>query len=379
MPESIKGPEFEPIPIDSVIKENLAESTRTAFEIAKMVTGKHVPVFLYGGAVRNLILGLPVQDTDFDFIGNFDLDQIEGDFSNLVVGRWDDVSTVRLKIGSVIYDFTGVEDIIQRLTENDINTSLIFMDEHGEIFDYFGGIESLTNREVKIIDPDAKITKDPSRILRVFRFASELGFTIEEATLSSSIRNAHLLKQANNLDDDLWEIVTLDSDKRSEVIRSLRQYGIDRFIEFPDGVMEAVNVYELEKEIRKFPQLEMVLGMFNTDIYLVGGAVRDLIWGKKINDLDFKVQMPIQDMIRTLEENGFDRCPDYHTSERQYYVSTFNGVVGAVVDGIDIHLSEMADDDISSMIEMGDVNFEKGCKSRNHKGYPREKAVFLQC
>ncbi|MFZ3069106.1 MAG: hypothetical protein WA052_02195 [Microgenomates group bacterium] len=357
MTEFIKRPGIEPVSVDSSTKERMIESTKTAFEIAKMVTGKHAPVYLYGGAVRNMLLGQPTSDTDFDFIGNFNLDQIEKDFPGLVVGRWDAVSTLRLEIGSSIYDFTGVEDIYQRLSENDINTSLIFMDESGNIFDCFGGIESLNKKEIRIVDPDKKIISDPSRILRVFRFATELDFSIEEETLASTIRNAHLLKQAKNLDDDLWEIVTLEPNKRADVLKSLRQYGIDRFLEFPEGVLEAVNVYELEKEIQRFPQIEEVSKMFNTDAYLVGGAVRDLIWGKKINDLDFKIKLPVSEIIRILEERGFEKSPDYHTSEGQYYVSTFTGVAGAVINGIDIHLTAVESMELSPMIDTGDVNF----------------------
>lgn len=97
--------------------------------------------------------------------------------------------------------------------------------------------------------------------------------------------------------------------------------------------------------------------MFDTTTYLVGGAVRDMIWDKRMNDFDFKVHMPVEEIIRILEENGFTKSPDYHTKEHQYYVSSFAGVVGAVIDGVDIHLSQVDTTDISTLISEGDVNF----------------------
>lgn len=193
--------------------------------------------------------------------------------------------------------------------------------------------------------------------MRVFRFAAELGFTIEEETLSAAIRYAPLLCETFDLDEDIWQIVTLDDDRRTEALRLLNVYGIDRYLTFPDNVLEAINIYALEREIQRHHQIEEVARMFNTDIYLVGGAVRDFIWGKKITDLDFKVHLPVSEMIRILEESGFERCEDYHTLEHQYYVSAFAGVVGAVIDGIDVHLAEITTTDLPTLIMEGDVNF----------------------
>lgn len=343
--------------IDSESREYLLGQTKRAFEVAKTLTHKQTPVFLYGGTIRNLLLGIETSIPDYDFIGDFDLDQIEHDFPGLIIGRWDSVSTIRLKVGAGIYDFTAAKNIEERLAQNDITTSNLCISESGELFDYFGALESLAKREIKMLDPKSKMQSNPNRILRAFRFATELGFTIEEATLVAAIKYAPLLKDSTDLDEDLWQIVTLDDDKRIEVLRLLHQYGIDRYLTFPDNVLEAINVHELEREIQRHPQVEEVARMFNTDIYLVGGAVRDFIWGKKITDLDFKVHLPISEMIRILEENGFERCEDYHISGHQYYVSAFAGVVGAVIDGVDVHLAGITTTDLPTLIKEGDINF----------------------
>lgn len=231
------------------------------------------------------------------------------------------------------------------------------MTEDGEVIDYFGGLESLAKREIRMLNPDEKIIIDPVRILRVLRFAAELDFSIEEETLSAVIRNAHLLRNATNLDDDIWQILTLDHNVRMRILGELNRYGIDRYITYPDNVLEAINVLAIEKDISRCPQIGAVARMFDTTIYLVGGAVRDMIWNKRMNDLDFKVHMPVEEIIKILEENGFTRSPDYRTKEHQYYVSAFPGVVGAVIDGVDIHLSQVDTTNITTLISEGDVNF----------------------
>jgi len=337
--------------------ETLIQRTRTAFEVAKTITGNREGLMLYGGTIRNLLLGIETSEPDYDFIGDFDPDEIQTKYPHLVDSRWDEVSTIRLRIGNCIYDFTWAEDIQERLYIGDITLSNLCMTEDGCVIDYFGGLASLLNREVKIIDPDNKFAIDPTRILRVFRFAAELGFRIDETTLSSAIRNAKFIDFSEDIEDELWKILALDPDVRSQALDLLRIYGIDRYFEYPDRFLDEIEAVSLERALSKYTQLDVLAEMLASDLYLVGGAVRDTIWGKRVNDLDFKVNMPVDDVIAVLEERGFTRSPDYRTKEQEYYVSQFPGVVGVVIDGMDIHLSSVPTSDIPTLISEGDINF----------------------
>lgn len=93
--------------LDQESRDLFLAKTKNVFEIAKIVTRRNGAVYLYAGTVRNLLLGIETSIPDYDFIGDFDLDQIQGDFPKLVVGRWDGVNTIRLKIGSYSFDFTA--------------------------------------------------------------------------------------------------------------------------------------------------------------------------------------------------------------------------------------------------------------------------------
>lgn len=339
-------------------REEILSKTRNIFEIASVITRRKTEVNLYGGAVRNLLLETETSMSDYDFIGDFDLDQIQNDFPSLVTGRWDKFNTLRLKIGQRYFDFTTTKDIKERLALTDMNISTLILSNGGIVTDYFDGLLSLLEKEIKMDEPEVKIALDPSRILRAFRFAAELGFTIENYTLAAIIKQAPLLIEAVNLDDEIWQILVLDEPIRKNILQALDQYGISRYLHFSESILAAIDEYSLVKDIQRIPQVHEVGQMFGSaEIYLGGGAVRDLIWGKKINDFDFEVNLSLDEVIGVLEANGYKRIEGYQTSEHEYYISTFAGVVGAVVNGVDVHFLVMTDGQVSTLLKEGDVNF----------------------
>lgn len=352
--EKFSENEFE---LSDGFREDVLAKTRNIFEIASVITRK-TEVNLYGGTVRNLFLGIETSMSDYDFIGDFDLDQIQNDFPSLVVGRWDKFNTLRLKVGQHSFDFTTTKNIKERLRLTDMNISTLVLNKTGIVTDYFNGLRSLSEREIKMDESEFKIATDPSRILRAFRFAAELEFTIEKDTLAAIIKQAPLLIEAASLDDEVWQILALDEPVRKKILQALDQYGISRYLRISENVMAAIDEYSLVKDIQRIPQVNEVARMFESvEIYLGGGAVRDLIWSKKINDLDFEVNLPLEGIISTLEANGYRRIEGYQTSEHQYYISTFAGVVGAVVNGVDVHFLVMTDGKVSTLLREGDVNF----------------------
>jgi tRNA nucleotidyltransferase (CCA-adding enzyme) len=58
----------------------------------------------------------------------------------------------------------------------------------GELLDFFGGLEDLEQRQIRVLHPNSFI-EDPTRIFRAVRFATRLGFEIETQT-QRYIRNA---------------------------------------------------------------------------------------------------------------------------------------------------------------------------------------------
>lgn len=65
----------------------------------------------------------------------------------------------------------------------------------GELVDPFGGIKDLNNGILRTpLDPDITFSDDPLRMMRAVRFASQLGFIIEEKCFQAICDNAYRLK-----------------------------------------------------------------------------------------------------------------------------------------------------------------------------------------
>ncbi|WP_397447062.1 CCA tRNA nucleotidyltransferase [Polaribacter sp. R77954] len=68
-------------------------------------------------------------------------------------------------------------------------------DNFGELLDPFNGIQDLKNKCIKTpLNPDITYSDDPLRMMRAIRFATQLNFKIQEASLEAIGKNAHRLK-----------------------------------------------------------------------------------------------------------------------------------------------------------------------------------------
>ena len=65
----------------------------------------------------------------------------------------------------------------------------------GNLLDPFNGLEDLENKIIRTpLDPNITYSDDPLRMLRAIRFATQLGFTIESASLEAIHRNKDRIK-----------------------------------------------------------------------------------------------------------------------------------------------------------------------------------------
>ena len=74
-----------------------------------------------------------------------------------------------------------------------------------KLIDITGGIEDLKNKLIRAVgDPDKRFSEDGLRLMRAIRFASELGFLIEDNTLTAIKKNAELIKNIS------WERIATE-------------------------------------------------------------------------------------------------------------------------------------------------------------------------
>ncbi|TXD84959.1 HD domain-containing protein [Subsaximicrobium wynnwilliamsii] len=68
-------------------------------------------------------------------------------------------------------------------------------DSFGNLLDPFNGVEDLEHKIIRTpLDPDITYSDDPLRMMRAIRFATQLNFTIEAASLESIFRNKERIK-----------------------------------------------------------------------------------------------------------------------------------------------------------------------------------------
>jgi tRNA nucleotidyltransferase (CCA-adding enzyme) len=144
-------------------------------------------VYLVGGAVRDKLLGLPVQDRDYVVVGAtpeemtaLGFKPVGADFpvflhpetkEEYALARTERKSGHGYK-GFTIYsapDVTLEEDLKRR----DLTINAMAEDEQGNLIDPFGGAEDLRHGVLRHVSP--AFAEDPLRILRVARFAARYG------------------------------------------------------------------------------------------------------------------------------------------------------------------------------------------------------------
>lgn len=127
-------------------------------------------------------------------------------------------------------------------------------DNYGKLVDPFDGLKDLKNKIIRTpLEPSQTFSDDPLRMMRGIRFATQLGFTIEETTWQGIIDNAHRIKiiSQERITDELNKIIA--SVKPSLGFDLLYKSGLLQLIfplmvelagaEYKDGVGHKDNFY----------------------------------------------------------------------------------------------------------------------------------------
>jgi poly(A) polymerase len=83
-------------------------------------------------------------------------------------------------------------------------------EDYGELIDPFGGMQDLLNKIIRTpLQPEQTFSDDPLRMMRAIRFATQLGFTIEETTWQGIANMAERVKivSQERITDELNKII----------------------------------------------------------------------------------------------------------------------------------------------------------------------------
>lgn len=189
----------------------LGDGTRFAEVASKKLCIKHIDIFKNFGTAHFVYRGL-----NFEFVG----------------------------ARKESYNFTSRKPVVERGTFEDdilrrdftINTLAVSLNEEnfGELIDLLNGFSDIENKIIKTpLNPEETFSDDPLRILRAFRFASQLNFTVDERILKAANLMAERLKivSQERITDEFLKII--NSDKPSIGLIYLYKTGVLKVI-FPE-------------------------------------------------------------------------------------------------------------------------------------------------
>lgn len=125
---------------------------------------------------------------------------------------------------------TFVKSLKEDLARRDFTVNAIAYNENEGIKDFFGGREDIKNKILRAVgEPKKRFCEDALRILRLFRFASVLGFKPETETLKAALNCAPLLENisAERISSELRKAV---NGKNPEALKPLTDINGLKFI-----------------------------------------------------------------------------------------------------------------------------------------------------
>jgi len=220
---------------------NLPNSVNEFFDVFRK---NNYEIYIVGGAVRNLFLKKEV--LNWDFTTNATPEMIQKLFPDSFYNNT--YGTVSIVKGKLIFEVTPyrsegkykdhrhpeavtwAKTVEEDLSRRDFTINAMAFDGE-KIIDLYQGQDHLKNNLIVAVgDPDLRFNEDALRLLRAIRFASQLGFMIEDKTRKSIEKNAKLITKISweRIRDEFFKI--LASDHPSEGVLFLKNTGLLTFI-----------------------------------------------------------------------------------------------------------------------------------------------------
>ncbi len=237
---------------------------KCAFAIIETLESYGYKGYIVGGAIRNLLMGIPVNDIDIttdclpeQMIRIFERTVPVGIEHGTVIVLIEDfpfeVTTFRedgeYKDHRRPDSVNFVTSLKVDLERRDFTVNAIAADKY-QLYDYFDGTKHIEDRLIQAVgNPALRFEEDALRIIRALRFMSVLDFQIEQETLENMKQSAQYL-EAVSIERIIIELCKLLSG--INVTRSLKLFfelGINRYIPFfkdmkPYIVTQPVLLYE---------------------------------------------------------------------------------------------------------------------------------------
>lgn len=182
-----------------------------ANEVIAQLNDHQFQGYIVGGSVRNIILGLPINDIDIttdalpeDMLKIFEHTIPVGieHGTIMVINEFPfEVTTFRTELGYSDHrrpdKVAFVKELVEDLKRRDFTVNAMAL-KNETIIDYFDGIKDIQNKMIKAVgQPYERFQEDALRMLRALRFMSQLDFEIEKSTLHAIQSNVETIQHVS--------------------------------------------------------------------------------------------------------------------------------------------------------------------------------------
>ncbi len=242
--------------------------------ISSVLTKHKIEAFVIGGFVRDLILER--KSKDIDIVTTADgilLAKLIADDLGTYPNLFKNFGTAQIKFENYEIEIVGARKesyrensrkptVVKGTLQDDfnrrdftINSLAISLNVgiFGKLIDPFGGLNDIKNKILKTpLAPDKTFSDDPLRMMRAIRFASQLGFKIDENAMQSIKRNAYRL-----------QIIS-----KERICDELNKILLSKKPSIGLALLDAVNLYsEFLPEIPALKGVETINGFSHKDNY----------------------------------------------------------------------------------------------------------------
>lgn len=269
------------------------------------------PIYLVGGAVRDIVLGITPKDYDFcsELTPDEVKEQLKGVHRTYLIGEKH--GTIGFKIGDEMIEITTfrtesysygsrqpkvhfVVDISEDLSRRDftINAMAIRCDNY-KLIDPFDGASDLNNKILKTVgDSKLRFKEDPLRILRAIRIASKYSLNIEEKTADriSKMANKLLEISKERWVQEIDKILMLEGDNLESGLYRMWAYKIFMYI-LPE--LQLQYCYKQNSRYHDFKLHEHTINVMKAT-----PPKLDLRWAALLHDI-------AKPFVRTENKNGY--------------------------------------------------------------------------
>ncbi|NLI40536.1 MAG: HD domain-containing protein [Caldisericales bacterium] len=187
----------------------------------------HDDAMMVGGTIRDILLGRTPKDIDIATPKTAELVQgfVDKGFTHVLLDEQRDIH--RMVGNGVHIDITPLHhDHIHDLIGRDFTINAIgLVISTEEVLDPQGGMKDLSKGLVRALSED-RFLEDPLRLIRAFRIAADLSFSIDPVTKRFITKHAHLINRPSKeriRDEVCW---TIEAPRSYPVIEELTRTGI---------------------------------------------------------------------------------------------------------------------------------------------------------